>query len=160
MLLRNAVLCFCFFQIGTAQNSSPGHLPDVPYVPTSDKAVREMLKLAGVKKSDVVYDLGCGDGRIVISAAKNYGARGVGIDIDPERIKQARENARKAGIENLVQFAENDLFAADIHEATVVTLFLLPHINLKLRPKLLKELKPGTRIVSNTFDMGNWKPDK
>ena len=119
-----------------------------------------MLKLASVKQSDLVYDLGCGDGRIVIAAAKTYGARGVGIDINPERIKEARANARKAGVEGLVRFEENDLFQADIREATVVTLFLLPYINLKLRPRLLKELKPGTRIVSNTFDMGDWKPDK
>jgi ribosomal protein L11 methylase PrmA len=119
-----------------------------------------MLKLADVKKSDIVYDLGCGDGRIVIAAAKNYGAHGVGIDINPERIKEARENARKAGVENLVRFEENDLFQADIHPATVVTLFLLSSVNLKLRPKLLADLKPGTRVVSNTFEMGDWKPVK
>lgn len=165
-MFRNAVLCSYLFQtllsvgIVVAQSANPGRQPDVPYVPTSERAVQEMLKLAGVKKSDLVYDLGCGDGRIVIAAAKNHGARGVGIDIDPDRIKEARENARKVGMENLVRFEENDLFHADIHEATVVTLFLLPHINLKLRPRLLKELKPGTRIVSNTFDMGDWKPDK
>jgi ribosomal protein L11 methylase PrmA len=119
-----------------------------------------MLKLGEVKKTDVVYDLGCGDGRIVIAAAKGIGARGVGIDINPVRIGEAKENARKAGVEDLVRFEENDLFEADIHEATVVTLFLLPHINLKLRPKLLHDLKPGTRIVSNTFDMGDWKAEK
>jgi ribosomal protein L11 methylase PrmA len=119
-----------------------------------------MLKLAEVKKSDVVYDLGCGDGRIVIAAAREYGARGVGIDINPERIQEAEANARKAGVEKLVRFEENDLFDANIREATVVTLFLLRSVNLKLLPKLLKELKPGVRIVSNTFDMGDWKPDK
>jgi ribosomal protein L11 methylase PrmA len=119
-----------------------------------------MLKLAGVKKTDVVYDLGCGDGRIVITAAKDFGARGVGIDINPQRIKEAKDNAKTAGVENLVRFEENDLFKADIHEATVVTLFLLPQVNLRLRPKLLSDLKPGTRVVSNTFDMGDWKPDK
>jgi ribosomal protein L11 methylase PrmA len=119
-----------------------------------------MLKLAGVKKSDVVYDLGCGDGRIVIAAAKNYGARGVGIDINPARIAEAKDNARAAGVEKLVRFEENDLFLADFREATVVTLFLLPQINLKLRPKLLQDLKPGTRIVSNTFDMDDWKAEK
>jgi SAM-dependent methyltransferase len=134
--------------------------PDVPYVPTTDPAVQAMLKLADVKSTDVVYDLGCGDGRIVIAAAKTYGARGVGIDINPERIKEAKESAKKAGVEDLVRFEENDLFKADIHEASVVTLFLLPKVNLRLRPKLLKELKPGTRIVSNTFDMGDWKADK
>jgi ribosomal protein L11 methylase PrmA len=107
-----------------------------------------------------VYDLGCGDGRIVIAAAKEYGAHGVGIDIDPQLVREAGKNARKAGVENLVRFEEKDLFDADIHQASVVTLFLLDTINMKLRPKLLKDLKPGTRIVSNTFDMGDWKPDK
>src|SRR5437763_9696618 len=119
-----------------------------------------MLKLANVSKNDIVYDLGCGDGRIVIAAAKTYGTRAVGIDINPVRIAEAKENAKKAGVESLVRFEENDLFEADIHEATVVTLFLLPNVNLKLRPKLLQDLKPGTRVVSNTFDMGDWKPDK
>jgi len=134
--------------------------PEVPYVPTTPQAVQAMLKLANVKKSDIVYDLGCGDGRIVIAAAKTYGAHAVGIDIDPHRIQEARANARQAGVENLVRFEEKDLFQADIHEATVVTLFLLSNVNLRLRPKLLADLKPGTRIVSNTFDMGDWKPDK
>jgi SAM-dependent methyltransferase len=146
--------------IAVAQSGQPGRKPDVPYVPTTDEAVQTMLKLAEVKKSDVVYDLGCGDGRIVIAAAVTYGARGVGIDIDPERIREAKENAKKAHVEQLVRFEEKDLFQADFHEATVVTLFLLPSINLRLRPKLIQELKPGTRIVSNTFDMGDWKPDK
>jgi SAM-dependent methyltransferase len=142
------------------QSTKPARDPDVPYVPTTEPAVQAMLKLAGVKRTDVVYDLGCGDGRIVIAAAKNYGARGVGIDINPVRIAEAKENARKAGVEKLVRFEEKDLFQADIHEATVVTLFLLPTVNMKLRPKLLQDLKPGTRVVSNTFDMGDWKPDK
>lgn len=144
----------------SAQTPKPARAPDVPYVPTTEKAVQEMLKLAGVQKSDVVYDLGCGDGRIVIAAAKTYGAHGVGIDINPERIKEAKENARKAGVENLVRFEENDLFQAEFRPATVVTLFLLSSVNMKLRPKLLAELKPGTRVVSNTFDMGDWKPEK
>lgn len=143
-----------------AQTAKPKRSPDVPYVPTTEPAVEAMLKLAGVKKTDVVYDLGCGDGRIVIAAAKVYGARGVGIDINPERIQEARANAKKAGVEHLVRFEENDLFDANISDATVVTLFLLSNINLKLRPKLLKDLKPGTRIVSNTFDMGDWKPER
>ena len=134
--------------------------PEVPYVPTTNEAVQAMLKLAGVKKTDIVYDLGCGDGRIVITAAKEFGARGVGIDINPQRIKEANDNAKTAGVENRVRFEENDLFKADIHEATVVTLFLLPQVNLRLRPTLLSDLKPGTRVVSNTFDMGDWKPDK
>jgi SAM-dependent methyltransferase len=145
---------------GAAQNAQPRREPDVPYVPTTDEAVQAMLKLADVKKTDVVYDLGCGDGRIVIAAAKNYGAHAVGIDINPVRIAEAKENAKTAGVENLVRFEENDLFQADIHEASVVTLFLLSSVNLKLRPKLLQDLKPGTRIVSNTFDMGDWKAGK
>jgi SAM-dependent methyltransferase len=131
-----------------------------PYVRTPANVVSAMLKLAGVNARDVVYDLGCGDGRIVISAAKECGARGVGIDIDPERVKEARDLARKAGVEPLVKFEVNDLFAADIHDATVVTLYLLPDVNLRLRPKLLKDLKPGTRVVSHDFHMGDWKPDK
>ena len=143
-----------------AQSPQARRQPDVPFVPTTEQAVAAMLKLGEVKKTDVLYDLGCGDGRIVIAAAKSFGAHAVGIDINPERIKEAKENAAKAGVEKLVRFEENDLFEADIHEATVVTLFLLPNINLKLRPKLLKDLKPGTRIVSNTFDMGDWKPEK
>jgi SAM-dependent methyltransferase len=143
-----------------AQSPASRREPDVPYVPTTEAAVQAMLKLGEVKKSDVVYDLGCGDGRIVIAAAKSYGARGVGIDINPVRIGEAKENAKKAGVEKLVRFEENDLFDAKIGEATVVTLFLLPNINLKLRPKLLQDLKPGTRVVSNTFDMGDWKPEK
>jgi SAM-dependent methyltransferase len=156
-LVLNALLSVT---IAAAQSAKPARTPDVPYVPTTEKAVQEMLKLAGVKKTDVVYDLGCGDGRIVIAAAKTYGAHGVGIDINPERIKEAKENAKRAGVEDLVRFEENDLFKADFHEATVVTLFLLPTINLKLRPTLLQQLKPGTRIVSNTFDMGDWKAQK
>jgi len=120
----------------------------------------EMLRLANVNKGDVVYDLGCGDGRIVIAAAEKFGARGVGIDIDPERIQEAQENARKAGVTARVRFRNEDLFEADISEATVVTLYLLPWVNLKLRPKLWSELKPGTRIVSHSHDMGDWKPEK
>ena len=143
-----------------AQNGRPRREPDIDYVASTELAVAAMLKLADVKKTDVVYDLGCGDGRIVIAAAKNYGARGVGIDIDPVRIAEAKANAKKAGVENLVRFDEDDLFNADIHDATVVTLYLGPKVNMKLRPKLLKELKPGTRIVSHSFDMGDWKPEK
>ena len=166
MLSRKSFWCaglvaaVLFAAVGKAQENHPRHPPDVPFVPTTDEAVQAMLKLADVKKSDVVYDLGCGDGRIVIAAARDFGARAVGIDIDPKRIAEAKENAKKAGVEKLVRFEENDLFEADIHEATVVTLFLLSNVNLKLRPKLLKDLKPGTRIVSNTFDMGDWKPEK
>lgn len=143
-----------------AQTAQPRRTLDVPYLPTTEDAVPEMLKLAKVKSADIVYDLGCGDGRIVIAAAKTYGAHGVGIDINPDRIREANDNAHKAGVENLVRFEENDLFKADIHQATVVTLFLLNTVNMRLRPKLLKELKPGTRIVSNTFRMGDWTPDQ
>lgn len=135
-------------------------IPEVPYLATSDEVADAMLRLAGVTSSDTVYDLGCGDGRIVILAAKQYNARGVGIDIEPERIRQSRENADRAGVEPRVHFEINDLFAADIHDATVVMLYLLPSVNERLRPKLLKELKPGARIVSHSFPMGDWKPDK
>jgi len=153
-------LLFLFTSLAIAQTSRPKHQVDVPYVPTTEEAVKAMLKLADVKPADIVYDLGCGDGRIVIAAAKEYGAHGVGIDINPERIQQAEANAKKAGVEKLLRFEENDLFDADIQDATVVTLFLLESVNLRLRPKLLRDLKPGTRIVSNTFNMGDWKPDK
>jgi ribosomal protein L11 methylase PrmA len=119
-----------------------------------------MLKLAGVTSKDTVYDLGCGDGRLVITAAKEFGARGVGIDIDPERIKDSTRNAEQAGVTRQVKFQNEDLFEADIRGATVVALYLWPSVNLKLRPKLLKELKPGTRVVSNLHDMGEWQPEK
>lgn len=133
--------------------------PDVIFVPTPQPVVEKMLELAQVTNKDVVYDLGCGDGRIVVTAAKKYGARGKGIDLDPERIRESRENVRKNGVEKLVTIEQADLFEADLSEATVITLYLLPELNLKLRPKLQK-LKPGTRIVSHDFDMGDWKPDK
>ncbi len=142
-----------------AAQDQPRRTPDVVFVPTTDEAVAAMLQLAGVTKNDIVYDLGCGDGRIVVAAAK-LGAHAVGIDIDPQRISEAKAFAKSAGVENLVRFEENDLFEADFHEATVVTLFLLSDLNLKLKPRLLQQLKPGTRVVSNTFDMGDWKPDK
>jgi len=145
----------------TAQNGQPKqHPPDVPYVRSPNAVVDAMLKLAGVKKGDNVYDLGCGDGRIVIAAAKDYGAHGVGIDLNPDLIQEARETARKARVETLVKFEVNDLFDADIHDATVVALYLLPNVNLRLRPKLFKDLKPGTRVVSYSWNMGDWKPDK
>ena len=132
---------------------------DVPFVPTPERVVEKMLEVAKVGPKDVVYDLGSGDGRIVITAAKKHGARGVGIDIDPDRVKEARANARKAGVEKRVEFRQGDLFEAKIGDATVVTIYLLSGINLKLKPKLLAELKPGTRIVSHAFDMGDWKPE-
>ena len=134
--------------------------PDVIFVPSSFDVVVQMLKLAEVTSKDIVYDLGCGDGRFVVTAARQFGARGVGIDIDPERIQEARELSARTGADDKVRFIQGDLFETDISEATVVTLYLLTRLNLKLRPKLLKELKPGTRIVSHAFDMGDWKADE
>lgn len=134
---------------------------DVPYVPTPQNVVDEMLTLAKVSKNDVVYDLGCGDGRLVITAVKKFGAqRGFGVDIDPQRIAESNENAKAAGVTDKVSFAVQDLFQTDLKDASVVTLYLLPAVNLKLRPKLLSDLKPGTRVVSHSFDMGDWKPEK
>ena len=133
--------------------------PDVPYVPTNEAVVEQMLKMAKVGKNDVIYDLGSGDGRIVITAVQRYGAaRGVGIDIDPERIAEARENAQKAGVADRVKFVQGDLFKAEIRDATVVTMYLLQEVNLRLRPKLLRELRPGTRVVSHNYHMGDWAP--
>jgi hypothetical protein len=133
---------------------------DVPYVPTPQPVVDAMLQVAKVGKNDVLYDLGSGDGRIVNTAAQKFGTRGVGIDINPERIQEANENAKKAGVTDRVKFVQQDLFTTDFSEATVVTLYLLPEVNVKLRPKLLSQLKPGTRIVSHAFDMGDWKPEQ
>lgn len=132
---------------------------DVPYVPSKPEVVQAMLRMAKVTKDDLLYDLGCGDGRIVITAAQLYGTRGVGIDIDPERIKESRENAAKANVGPLVKFLEQDLFKSDVHEATVVSLYLLTSVNLRLRPILLAQLRPGTRIVSHNYAMDTWKPD-
>jgi SAM-dependent methyltransferase len=140
--------------------AAPSRGPDVIYVPTPVQVVERMLQLGKVDKSDVVYDLGCGDGRVVIEAAKRYGVRGVGIDIDPQRIAEANANARAAGVTHLVEFRLADLFETDLREATVVTLYLLPSLNVKLRPKLQKELRKGARVVSHDFDMGDWKPQQ
>ena len=142
-----------------AQKAAP-RTPDVIFVPTPHEVVEDMLRLVDVKKGDVLYDLGSGDGRIPIAAAKMYGVRAVGIDIDPARIAEAQDNARKAGVTHLVEFRQADLFLSDFREATVVTLYLLPELNVKLRPRLWAELKPGTRIVSHQFDMGDWKAEK
>ena len=158
MLFRRFLIAFGVMM--PAAMSQTQVIINAPYVTTPDKVARAMLKLAGVKSSDTVYDLGCGDGRIVILAAKQYGAHGVGIDIDPRRIVEARAKAAKAGVGALVKFEVNDIFDADIRAATVVTLYLLPDINLRLRPKLLKDLKPGVRVVSHAFLMGDRKPDK
>ena len=132
---------------------------DVPYEPTSYGIAKTMLSMANVTSKDLVYDLGCGDGRIVIMAAKDRKARGVGVDIDPVRVKESLENAKAAGVSDLVQFIEQDLFVTDVTQATVMMLYLWPEVNLRLRPKLLRELKPGARIVSHTHTMGTWKAD-
>ena len=152
------MLCASVFITGSG--SAQSRIPDVHYEPTPQLIVEDLLKMADVNRNDVVYDLGCGDGRFVVTAAKKYGARGVGIDIDPERIKDSNRNARTAGVQDRVKFIEADLFETDFREATVVALYLLPDLNLQLRPKLLQELKPGTRIVSFEFDMYDWQPDK
>ena len=144
----------------SAQTPAQLRSPDVIFVPTPQEVVDAMLKLAKVSASDVVYDLGSGDGRIPITAARTYGARGVGIDIDPQRIKEATENLKTSGMGDKVRFLNQDLFTTNISEATVVTLYLLPSLNLKVLPKLNSELKPGTRVVSHAFDMGDIKPQQ
>ncbi len=156
-------LCLLLFVSATALAQTP--VPrqvriNPPYVQTPRDVILAMLKVAGVKQTDVVYDLGCGDGRILIAAAQICGARGVGVDLNAERVAEARHNALKAGVAGRLLFREQDLFETDLSPATVVTLYLLPQANLDLRPKLLRELKPGARIVSHAFDLGDWKPDK
>jgi ubiquinone/menaquinone biosynthesis C-methylase UbiE len=154
------VLLLPFTRLAGAQQAATTPRLDVPYVPTNMDTVHKMLEMAGVKKGDVVYDLGCGDGRIVVTAAKEHGARGVGIDLNPERIAEANENARQAGVARQVQFRVGDLFKADFAPATVVTLYLLPEVNVKLKPQLWRQLKVGTRVVSHAFDMGEgWPPE-
>jgi len=147
----------CFGQ----EPDRPARKLDVWYVPTPHEIVDRMLDVAGVRTGDVVYDLGCGDGRMVIAAAKKFATRGVGVDLDPARIREARANAKKAGVEHLVTFEVADMFETDVSEATVVMLYLLPELNRRLKPKLLAELRPGARIVSHDFDMGrDWPPDR
>lgn len=153
------MVCAALFVVAAQPQQFDDNL-DVPYVPSPNDVVAGMLKLAGVNKGDFLIDLGCGDGRIVVAAAKEFGARGVGYDLNPERIKEAKENAAKAGVSERTEFVEKNLFDADIKRATVVTLYLLPGVNEKLKPRLLAELKPGTRVVSHSFDMGDWKPTK
>jgi len=135
-------------------------MPDVIYVPTPTVVVEEMLRMAAIKPGEMVYDLGCGDGRIVIAAARDFGARGIGVDIDPERIAESKANAEMAGVTDRVQFQEADLFTMNFSDADVVMLYLLPALNVRLRPRLLDELRPGTRIVSHAFMMGDWQPDE
>jgi SAM-dependent methyltransferase len=143
------------------QTSAPHRQPDVHFVPTDTTKVREMLTAANVSPNDLVYDLGCGDGRFVITAVKKFKARrGVCVDIDPVRIKESKSNADTAGVKNKIEFVEGDLFEQDLSKATVITLYLLPSLNERLRPKLFRETRPGTRIVSNAFDMGDWKADR
>lgn len=132
----------------------------VPYVPTPQDVVERMLELAQVKKGDVVYDLGSGDGRIVITAAKKYGVKAIGFEIDPERIKESRENIKKEGVENLVEIRDQDIRTVDLSPATVLTMYLLPEVNLMVRPNIWKQMKPGSRVVSHDFDMADWKPAK
>lgn len=134
--------------------------PDVIFVPTPPETVDEMLRQAHLKKGDVLYDLGSGDGRIPIAAAKQYGVRAVGIDIDAKLVEEAKETAKREGVDNLVSFRNEDMFAADIHDATVVTLYLSNTLNVMMRPKLLRELKPGSLIISHDFRMGDWTPEK
>jgi cyclopropane fatty-acyl-phospholipid synthase-like methyltransferase len=168
MRLRSLTLCTVFLAAlaapAAAQSTTAEkpqlRTPDVIFVPTPQEVVDAMLEVAKVTKNDVVYDLGSGDGRIPVTAAKKYGARAIGIDIDPQRIKEANANAEAAGVTDKVKFLNQDLFTTDISEASVVTLYLLPSLNVKLMPKLKAELKPGTRIVSHAFDMGDWKPEQ
>ena len=170
---RFRVLCFLALQCalllsisacaaGGGSLSTPPAQPAAPslapYVVTPPDVVEEMLRVAGVRKDDLVYDLGSGDGRIVIEAARRYGARGVGIELDPELVRRARENARRANVSHLVEFRQQDVMTIDISPATVVTLYLSREANLKLRPHLLTQLRPGARVVSHEFDMGNWQP--
>jgi SAM-dependent methyltransferase len=145
-------------RVAAAQVATPYSL--APYVPTPQDVAERMLELAQVTSKDVVYDLGCGDGRLVITAAKKYGARGVGVDIDPERIAESQANAKAAGVEQLVSFKLQDALEVDVSPATVITLYLLSSSNLKLRPILTRQLRPGARIVSHAFSMGDWRPDK
>lgn len=167
MTLRTLTLCSALVvalavpsEAQTTATQGQLRTPDVIFVPTPQEVVDAMLEVAKVTKNDVVYDLGSGDGRIPVTAAKKYGARAVGIDIDPQRIKEANANAESAGVTDKVKFLNQDLFTTDISQASVVTLYLLPSLNVKLMPKLMAELKPGTRVVSHAFDMGDWKPEQ
>jgi SAM-dependent methyltransferase len=145
---------------GLGQAKAPLVRINAPFIPTPPEVVAAMLKLAHLTKEDTLYDLGCGDGRIVITAAREYGTHAIGIDIDPERIRESRENASRAEVTGLVDFLHRDFFDADLSQATVVTVYLLPEVNRELLPKLLRQLKPGTRIVSHAFDFGTWKPEQ
>jgi SAM-dependent methyltransferase len=145
---------------GSSSDNTLPREPDVPYVATPSAVVAKMLELARVTPDDVVYDLGSGDGRIVIMAAQRFGARGVGVEIDPGLVLEAQDNAKRAGVADRVQFLLQDLFETDLRPATVVTLYLMQSVNLQLRPKLWLELRPGTRVVSHDFHMGDWPPEQ
>ncbi|NLC86006.1 MAG: methyltransferase domain-containing protein [Bacteroidales bacterium] len=153
-------LFFSFFVMGSMQLNAQHIVLDVPYVPTPQNVVYGMLELADVKKGEVVYDLGYGDGRIVITAAKKFGATGIGVDLNPERIKEANANAVEANVEDKVKFYEGNLSDFDFSKADVLTLYLLPDVNLTLKPKIQEEMKPGSRVVSHAFSMGDWEPDQ
>ena len=158
-LAANSSVTFLVDGRADAQDSISDNKKIVPFVPTPQEVVDKMIELAGVKKGDTVYDLGSGDGRIVITAAKK-GARAVGFEIDPELVKESQENVRKAGVLDLAEIRHQDILTVDLSPASVVTMYLLPDVNLKLKPNLLSQLKPGSRVVSHAFDMGDWKPDK
>lgn len=161
MISRIIVVAVALFFAGGAGAAAPGALPDIPtpYLPSTSVAVDEMLRLADVTPGDLVVDLGSGDGRMVISAARDYGARGLGIELDPNLVTESRENARKAGVAERVTFRQGDVLVSDYRDATVVTLYLLPNLVEKLKPRLL-ELKPGTRIVAHDYGFSDWKPDR
>jgi len=155
------LLCLGLAVVQAADSSAPKHKPDVWYVATSAEIVDRMVDIGRVHPGDVVYDLGCGDGRLVIAAAKKFGTRGVGVDIDPDLIRVARANAKAEGVADLVTFRVQDLFETDLREATVVLMYLLPEVNRRLKPKLFAELRPGARVVSHNWDMGpSWLPDR
>ena len=173
VLIVFGLLWLSILAFGPSPIAAPAHMPGwtgpqepqeqeslAPYVPTPQEVVDKMLELAQVTAQDVVYDLGCGDGRIIVTAAKKYGARGVGVDIDPERVHECEANAKQAGVEKLVTCKLQDARTVDVSPATVVTLYLLSSSNLTLRPMLTKQLKPGARIVSHAFSMGDWDPMK
>ena len=157
LLTRSAPGLLALPPVVNARDTTPRL--DVPYVPTRMEVVDAMLDLARVRKDDVLYDLGCGDGRIVVRAASRFGCRGVGVDLNPERVSEARANSQRERVTDLTRFDVGDVFEYDFRPATVVTMYLLPSVNLKLRPRLLKDLKPGARVVSHDFDMGDWTPD-
>lgn len=156
--LRSVVFIVAFVLVQNVGMSAAQEGKIVPYVPTPQEVVDRMLELAQVKKGDVVYDLGSGDGRIVVTAAKKFGVKAIGFEIDPERIKESKENIKKAGVEHLVEIRQQDIRTVDLSPASVLTMYLLPEVNLMIRPNIWKQMKVGSRIVSHDFDMGDWKP--